>query len=135
MRTSTVQAGLAYGAAIFALGFVFGMLRELVLAPAFGRTAVVWIEAPLLLLASWFAAGWLIRRFGVASRPIARLLMGAAAFALLMACEAGVAVYGFGRSLAMHLSGYLTARGALELLPQIAFALFPMAHLIRERRP
>jgi hypothetical protein len=135
MTDKPVSAGLAYGAVIFALGFILGTLRELLLAPLIGRTAVVWIEAPLLLLASWFAAGWLIRRLRVEARLSARLVMGAAAFALLMAGEALVAVFGFGRTLAMHAAGYLTPRGALELLPQIAFALFPLLHLFREPRP
>ncbi len=52
-----------------------------------------------------------------------------------MTGEALVGVFGFNRTLAMHLSAYLTPRGALELLPQIAFALFPLLHLIREPRP
>ncbi len=129
------MAGFVYGLAIFALGFALGTLRELVLAPLVGRDVVVWIEAPLLLLASWFAAGALVGRFHVPRTPSARLAMGAAAFALLMTGEALVGVFGFNRTLAMHLSAYLTPRGALELLPQIAFALFPLLHLIREPLP
>jgi hypothetical protein len=135
MTTKAVSAGLAYGATIFGLGFLLGMLRELALAPLIGRTAVVWVEAPLILLASWFAAGWLIRRFGVWPAPPARLTMGVVAMMLLLIGEAAVAVLGFGRTLAMHLSSYLTARGALELLPQIAFAAMPLLHLVQERRP
>jgi hypothetical protein len=33
----------------------------------------------------------------------------------------------------MHLAAYMTLKGMLELLPQLAFALFPLLHLIRER--
>ncbi len=131
--SAALGAGLAYGAVIFALGFALGTLRELVLAPLFGRDAVVLVEGPLILLAAWLLAQRLIRRHAVAARATRRLAMGAAAFALLLAGEAAVAVFGFGRTLAMHLGAYVTARGMLELTPQIAFALFPLLLMIRER--
>ena len=59
--------------------------------------------------------------------------MGAAAFGLAMIGEAAVAVFGFGRPLAIHLASYATTQGVLELMPQLAFALFPFLHLVRER--
>lgn len=133
MTTSATRAGLAYGLIVFALGFLLGTLREFVLAPIFGRGPVVLVEGPLILLASWFIAWMTIRRFGVAATATARLIMGGLAFALLMVGEAAVAVFGFGRSLAMHLAAYATAQGMLELALQAAFALFPLLHLFRER--
>lgn len=128
-----LRAGLVYGSGIFTLGFLLGTLREIWLAPLFGRDAVVLVEGPLILLAAWFAAWWLIRGHGVAALAGRRLLMGAVAFAVLMLGEAAVAVFGYGRTLAMHLATYATAQGMLETMPQIAFALFPLLHLIRER--
>ncbi len=128
-----LKAGLLYSALIFSLGFVLGTLRELWLGPVFGRDAVVLIEGPFILLVSWFAAWWLVRRMPVASRVRDRLAMGATAFGLVMLGEAAVAVFSMGRTLAMHLQTYMTARGMLELSPQVAFALFPLLHLIRTR--
>lgn len=128
-----LKAGLLYGAMIFSLGFVLGSLRELWLGPIFGRDAVVLVEGPLILLAAWFVAWWLVWRMPVAASSGARLAMGMVAFALMMAGEACVAVFGFGRTLAVHLQAYATAKGVLELMPQVAFALFPLLHLIRER--
>jgi hypothetical protein len=128
-----VEAGLVYGALIFALGFVFGTLRELLLAPLLGRDAVVVAEGPLILLAAWFLAWWLIRGHGIARQVASRLGMGLIAFTLLMSGEAAVAMFGYGRTLAMHLQAYATTQGMLELMPQLAFALFPMLHLVRER--
>lgn len=126
-------AGLLYGLAIFGLGFALGALRELVLAPVFGRSAVVAVEAPAILLVSWFLAGRIIGRRAVPPRLSARLAMGAVGLALVLAGEAAIAVLGFGRSLPAHLAAYLTQRGMLELLPQLAFALLPALHLLRER--
>ncbi|MCU0885565.1 MAG: hypothetical protein MUC44_11595 [Beijerinckiaceae bacterium] len=131
--TPALNAGLFYGSGIFALGFVLGTVRELWLAPLFGRDAVVLFEGPLILLAAWFLAWWLIRGHGVAAFAGQRLVMGAVAFGLLMCGEAAVATFGYGRTLAMHLATYATTQGMLETMPQIAFALFPLLHLIRER--
>lgn len=130
---TALLAGLVYGSGIFALGFVLGTLRELWLGPLFGRDAVVLVEGPVILLAAWFGAWWLIRGHGVAALAGQRLMMGAVAFGLLMLGEAAVAVFGFGRTLAMHMATYATTQGMLETMPQIAFALFPLLHLIRER--
>lgn len=127
------HAGLVYGAVIFALGFVLGTVRELWLAPLLGRDAVVLFEGPLILLAAWFLAWWLIRGHGVPGLAGQRLLMGAVGLALGMAGEMAVAVFGFGRTLAMQLSIYATTQGMLELMPQVAFGLLPLLHLIRER--
>ena len=128
-----LKAGLLYGALIFSLGFALGSLREIWLGPIFGRDAVVLVEGPVILLASWFAAWWLVGQTPVAQTVPARLAMGAVAFGLAMLGESAVAVFGFGRTLAMHLAAYMTHKGMLELLPQLAFALFPLLHLIRER--
>jgi hypothetical protein len=130
-----VRAGLAYGAALFGCGFVLGAIRELLLAPLVGRGAVVALEAPVLLALSWLIAGWLIRHVRVPASLPARAAMGLVGFALLMLGEAGVAVFGFGRSLSMHLADYATARGLLELAPQIGFALMPLLRLLRESTP
>ena len=128
-----LKAGLLYGALVFSLGFVLGSLRELWLGPIFGRDAVVLVEGPFILLTAWLVAFWLVRRVPVAQTAAARLAMGAAAFGLAMLGEGAVAIFGFGRTLAMHLAAYMTLKGMLELLPQLAFALFPLLHLIRER--
>lgn len=127
-----VLAGLAYGAAVFGVGFVFGSARELWLAPLFGRGAVVLVEGPLILIAAWLLCGRIIRSLAVPESPGARLGMGALAFALLLVGEALVATFGFGRTLASHLAAYATMKGVLELSPQIAFALFPLLHHLRK---
>ncbi len=131
--TRALNAGLVYGASIFTLGFFLGSLRELWLGPLFGREAVVLVEGPFILLVAWFVAWWLIRGHGVASLISHRLAMGAVGFALAIAGEMTIAVFGFGRTLAAQLAIYATAQGMLELLLQIAFALFPLLHLMRER--
>jgi hypothetical protein len=53
---------LAYFAAVFAVGFVLGVGRELVVRPHLGTLASIMVEAPAMLLASWAAARWVVRR-------------------------------------------------------------------------
>jgi len=128
-----LNAGLVYGSTIFALGFALGALRVLWLGPLFGREVVVLVEGPFILLVAWFVAWWLIRGHHVPALAAHRLVMGAAGFALSMAGEMAVAMFGFGRTLAMQRAIYATGQGMLELMPQVAFALLPLLHLVRER--
>jgi hypothetical protein len=79
-------AAIAYWTLIFALGFVLGMVRVLWLAPLAGALPATALELPVMLAASWCVAGWLIRRYAIASSGAA-LAMGVMAFALLLAAE------------------------------------------------
>ncbi len=134
MGLSAIRAGATYFAIVFLIGFALGTVRTLVVAPRVGETAAVLIEAPALLAASWIACGWCVRRFGVPRRAAARLWMGGLAFALLMAAEAGVSVFAFGRTLAEHLAAYATAAGAIGLAAQALFGIIPVVRRSVEQR-
>lgn len=125
-------AGLAYFAAVFAVGFVLGTLRVLVVAPWLGEAGAVFLELPVILAVSWLAAGRIARGFAVPPDASARLAMGGIAFLCLMLAEAGVATVGFGRTVTEHLAGYADPVRAAGLAAQIAFALMPWW---RGRRP
>lgn len=129
-------AGLRYFAAVFALGFVLGTVRTLFVAdaPGAGRLTGVLIELPVMLAASWFVCGWIVRRHALAPRAVPRLQMGALAFALLMAAEMAVGVALFGRTPIEHLALYRDASYALGLAAQVAFALMPLVQM-RLARP
>jgi hypothetical protein len=122
-----MTAALVYFAAIFALGFVFGVARTLALqaTPAMDRTTAVLVELPLILAASWLIAGFVIRRFHVPKDWRARLAMGALALALLLAAEAILSLAA-GRTLAAHFELYGEMSYRLGLLGQIAFGLIPL---------
>lgn len=93
-----LQAGAAYFGALFALGFVLGTIRVLAVAPRLGELGAVALELPIMLLASWFACAWAVRRWSVPAATGARVLMGAWAFALLLGAETALGTIGFGRS-------------------------------------
>ena len=82
-----IKAGLCYFALTFGAGFVLGPLRMLVLVPRIGARAAELAELPVMIVVTWLAARWTIRRFHVPSSTRLRLVMGALAFALLLAAE------------------------------------------------
>lgn len=123
--TQIIKAALAYFVTVFGLGFVLGTLRVLFVIPRIGETAAVLLELPVMLAASWVAAGWCVRRFAVPASAGARLAMGLLAFALVMVAELTLAVLLFGQSPARHFAAYRHFAGAMGLAAQLAYALFP----------
>ena len=123
-------AAIAYFAATFALGFVLGAVRTLALEPRIGALPAVSIELPIILLSAWFICGWSLRRFSVDTDLVHRLLVCVSAFALLMAAEISLSIFGFSRTLDEIFADWRTAPGALGFAGQIVFALFP---LVRHR--
>ena len=81
------KAGLCYFALTFGAGFLLGPLRILVLMPRVGARVAELAELPVMIVVTWLAARWTVRRFRVPSSARLRLVMGALAFALLLAAE------------------------------------------------
>jgi hypothetical protein len=120
------RAGLVYFLIVFAIGFVLGTIRVLVVVPRFGDTNAVMLELPVMLAASWFACRWIVARFAVPPAVAPRLTMGGLAFALLMLAELAVSVAAFGRTPGQHVATYLTPASQLGLAAQLGFALLPL---------
>ena len=127
---AAIRAGLLYFLGVFAIGFALGTLRTLVLVPRFGALAAVAMELPLMLLASWWVCGAVLRRIRLPPERLLRLTMGVTAFLLLMGAELALAVWGFGQSLAAYRAGFAASAAQLGLAGQLVFALLP---LVRRR--
>jgi hypothetical protein len=126
MKRRALPAAATYVAIVFSVAFVVGVLRTLFIAPVTGEVAAVLIETPIILLVSWFAAGWSIRRFSIPAAATDRLTMGMVAFALLMAIETGMALLLFARPLTEQFAAWATPAGAIGLLAQMAFGFIPL---------
>ena len=121
-----LRAALAYFAVTFAVAFLLGVLRVLVIAPLIGPVAAVMLEVPVILAVSWGVAGRVLRRWPVAAGGTGALrAMGALAFAFLMLAEAGLAVLAFGRPPGAWLASLATLDGAIGLAGQLSFGLIP----------
>ncbi len=123
-------AGLAYWAVVFALGFVLGTIRVLWLAPLIGLLPATVLELPLILTASWFAAGWLVLRFAIDTASEA-LAAGGLAFLLLMVAECTLAVMMMGQTPGQWLADLRQPHALLGLAGQVAFALMPWWRVTR----
>lgn len=118
------SAAIVYWAVVFALGFVLGTIRVTWVIPLIGLLPATIIELPIILAANWFAAGWLVRRFRIVSAGEA-LIVGALAFAILMAAECALAVMLLAQTPAQWLAGLRQPHALLGLAGQMLFALIP----------
>lgn len=118
-------AGIVYALSVFALGFVLGAVRVLLVAPRLGETAAVLAAAPIILAFSWLVSRWCCRRMEIRADMRERALMGAVAFAVLMLAELGVSIWVFHRPLADQLAQYRSTPGITGLVAQVIFATFP----------
>lgn len=125
----SIKAALGYWAFVFGLGFLLGTARTFWLQPLLkSEIAAVVIELPLMLAASWMAARFFIRRLALA-KIADGLVMGAVAFALLLAAEAYLSIALIGGSTAEWLNGLFYGAGLIGLCGQLAFAVFPAMQL------
>lgn len=116
--------GLLYFAAVFTFAFAMGVARVLVVAPRLGPTAAVLLEVPILVVVSWIVARRLLR-----NRPLTlpqRATMGATAFTLTMASEAGLSVTMRGQSVTDWAAAVATPLGLAGLVGQVVFAAIPI---------
>lgn len=125
-QTIWAMAGL-YATLTFAGAFVLGVVRVVLIAPLAGQVAAVMLELPVTLALSWIVCGWVMDRPWANRALLDRAAMGAAAFALVMALEMGMALLLFGQTPAGALQGLAAPAGLLGLAGQAAFALLPLA--------
>lgn len=133
MARRIILAALVYALAVFAVGFLVGTIRVLVLAPRTGSLAAVAIELPLMIAVSWLIARWVVARLHLPPRLPDRLGMGALAFAVLMLCELGLSVTLFGGTPGVFVRQYANADALLGLAGQLVFAAMPALLLLRAR--
>ena len=120
-----LRPGVVYFSLVFAVGFFLGTIRVLAVVPLLGERAAELLEMPLMLLASFLAARWVVRRFQIPSGARGRLPVGLVALAFLLVAEVLVAVLIRGLSLEGYIASRDPVAGAVYLVSLIAFALMP----------
>ncbi len=124
-----LQAGCTYFAGVFAVGFLLGVLRTMVLVPRIGELVAVLIELPIILGVSWSICRRILRRAPLSSGEA--VVMGASAFGLLMIAELSISIVLANRTISTHLALYSEGAHLLGLAGQITFALFPVLQAMR----
>ncbi len=124
-----LRAALHYFLIIFGLGFLFGTVRTLWLAPAIGATAAVLCEVPLMLLASWLVAGRIVRPWSPGQR--AAFATGLLALVMLLAAELALALTLGRQSPTAWIRGLIETPGWIGLCAQLLFGLFPWLQVRR----
>jgi hypothetical protein len=121
-----ILAGCIYAVALFALGFLLGTIRVLIIVPMTGELAATFLELPVMLTAAYFACRWIVGRWQVPSRNAARLLMGAAFLLVLLGLETLLGLALMGRSWAEQAAAFRSTAGLAGLAAQLASATFPL---------
>ncbi len=107
----------------------------MVLEPRLGPTLAVLCEAPLMLLASYLIAGWVLRRLarsccGVRNLSVADgLVLGGLALVMLIAAECTLAVTLRGQSVAQYWGHFLQGPGLASAVTFLGFGLMPAVRL------
>lgn len=122
---SVIVAGLVYFALVFGSGFVLGMIRVPLLVPRIGVRYAELLEMPLMALAIWWAARWVVRRFGLAPIAWIRIGVGSIALALLLAAELGLALLLQDQTLSAYIASRDPVSGGVYLLLLVVFAAMP----------
>ena len=121
----TLQAGLLYFAAVFAVGFVLGTVRVLWAVPRFGPRGAELMEMPLMLVATILAAMWVVRWLAVPPGGWTRLGLGLVALGCLLLTEFTVVLQLQGLSIAEYVANRDPVSGIVYILMLALFALMP----------
>ena len=119
--------GAIYGTLAFAAGFVFGATRQLVLIPAFGTTAGILIEFPLMLIAVGLIARLLVGRTPDGAPAWAKVAVGVIGVVVLVTIESSFALVVLHRTMDQYLDSYDVTKGAVFPIGLLWMAVAPLA--------
>lgn len=116
--------GLVYFALVFAVGFLLGIARVLLLEPSLGERWAELAEMPFMLLAIYLSAGFLVRRYPAPNRS-SYLVSGGVALLLLVLVEFTVVLGIRGISIPQYFAERDPIAGGVYVLMLIIFAAMP----------
>lgn len=117
-----IRLAITYFAIIFAIGFVLGTLRVILLVPAIGGRIAELLEIPIMLAAIYPVGGWIGRQ---AKSPREALIIGFSALAILLGAEILLAFFLFGKTPIDALFNKDPLSGTAYYLALLVYALAP----------
>ena len=123
-----VKAGALYFALVFAIGFVLGAIRTILIVPRIGARKAELMEAPIMVVVTLLAARWTVLLVALPPMLSARLVMGCMALVLMLIAEFGFVLWIRGLSI----TDYLAARDPFREQP-ITSCLWCLQHAFSRR--
>jgi hypothetical protein len=126
---SVLRAGFLYFALVLGTGFVLGVVRVPFLVPRIGVRWAELAEMPVMGVAVFLYAGFVLRRFPEIQVPGKALVVGFLALALSVFAELGLAVLLQSQPLTEYIAGRDKVSGSVYLFLLLVFALMPRIRL------
>lgn len=129
---AVLRAAGIYFALVFLAGLALGPVRVLWLEPWLGPTLAVLCEAPLLIVAMWFAAPAAASWSGLDGGWASRLGVGVIALVLQQVADLAVGFGLRGMTFADQVAYFLSPPGAIYIITLIVFTLMPLLRAPRK---
>jgi len=126
-----LKAALAYFALVFGAGFLLGTVRVPFLVPRLGMRTAELLEAPVMLCVVFFAARFVVGLFSLPVGAASRLLVGAAALALMLLAEFALVDVLQRQALSAYIASRDPVSGSVYLALLALFAAMPFLLLAR----
>lgn len=120
-----IWPGVVYFGCVFGIGFLLGTIRELLIVSVVGARIAELGEIPLMLLAAFFVARWVVNRFRVPPNTGQRILVGLTGLVLLLLAEWSVVQFIRSESITQYIAGRDPLAGSAYLAALVLFALLP----------
>jgi hypothetical protein len=124
-RGLILGSAASYFGIVFGVGFVLGSVRVPFLVPRVGERLAELAEMPLMFIAIFFAAGYIVRKNGANVSPGGLALIGATALGFLVCAELVLAAVFAGRGVAEYIAGRDPVSGTVYLVMLVVFAAMP----------
>ena len=135
LRATATSFGTALAAAsvyfgiVFGVGFLLGSIRVPLLVPRLGERYAELAEMPLMFIAMFLAAGYVLSRFSRVRTPGSWLLVGFIALAMLVLAELLLAMVLADRSVGEYIASRDPISGTVYLGMLALFAVMPRLRL------
>jgi len=126
LKMHILKSAMLYFALVFGAGFVLGTIRVLLVVPRIGTRTAELIETPVMIVVSFLAARWIIRRLAVPPTAGERIAMGLLALGFLLDAEFTLVLWLRGLTITEYLATRDPVSGAAYLIALGVFAVIPL---------
>lgn len=111
---------------VFFFGFIFGVLRTLLLEPIIGLNYAELVEIPLMLIVIYFTSVLVLNRFNIQYFFKIRLGIGMLALLFMLLAEFTLVIFISNSSILEYLNSKNNFSGYVYLISLLLFALMPL---------